>query len=221
MNDPEFIERSVYIHKWIDDGDDNHITLGHDNGKISMIIGDQNIRKIGESEIEDINKLAADFDISIPEAVSLLNGYGIVGKGSVRVEYSKYETTREPNGITIHVGKGATKQEIVRAIADIDDLIEFVFGESVRKDKGPENPKLIYAVHIARHNGMKFKDIFEHYQNKTLDRYNGSASIGSIEKLKQYYYKYRPHSALPYPITPENAAEAVYILQPELKKSTT
>lgn len=221
MNDPEFIERSIYIHKWIDEGEDNHITMGHDDGKVSMIIGDDNIRQISQSEIDDIKKLAEDFDISLPDVVSLLNNYGAVGQGSVRVEYSRWQTTREPNGITIHVGKGATKQEIFRAIGDIDDLIEFVYGESVRKDKGPQNYKLVYAIHLARHKGIKFKDIFAAYQDKELERYRGSATISSMEKLKQYYYKYRPHSALPYPITKENAKDAVLILQPELKKSTT
>src|SRR5690242_10607669 len=93
MNDPEFIERSIVLHKWIDEDDDNHITLGHDDGKVSMIIGDHNIRKVGESEIEDIKRLASDFDISLPDTISLLNGYGVLGKGSVRVEYSRYETT--------------------------------------------------------------------------------------------------------------------------------
>ena len=63
----------------------------------------------------------------------------------------------------------------------------------IPKKKLPEQGKLLYAIFKSRQKGLTYPAIFKLYSDRVLPYFEkGAASLGSEDKLEEYYRKYRP-----------------------------
>lgn len=82
-------------------------------------------------------------------------------------------------------------------LADIWSLIQrkkhLMSEGKTTKRKPAENDTLLYAVFKARARGLKFSEIFKHYETGTLQGYSGGSSqFITAKSLERYYNKYKP-----------------------------
>lgn len=194
-SDPEFIRRADALIAVVEFKDDNHISAGKENGKVKMVAGDRYMRELPEHIVAAIMRLADDYDLKLGDMLRYLNGLGVMGNETVWVNLTnKYD--REPPHFTINVLPGATKRDVLGQLRQFDQMMEQAYGSVRKKDKGPENFQLVYAIHRERRAGRSFSDIHSDYLSHALKHYKGASTITSLVKFRQYYNKYKPQVPL-------------------------
>lgn len=107
--------------------------------------------------------------------------------------------------ITIRFSQDITRQEYEQNWVFLRwyrDRVLHITPPVSKKQKAPENTKLLYAIFRAR-NGKKpttFREIFRNYQDGKLPYYEGGGNTAfkSEDSLEAYYQKYKPVKPITY-----------------------
>jgi len=194
-SDPEFIRRADALKAVVEFKNDNHISAGKDNGKVKMVAGDQYTRELPENIVAAIMRLADDYDLKLSDMLGYLNGFGSMGNRTVTIDLTSRYDDEGPH-FRINVSPGATKRDVIGQLRHFDQLMEAAYGNARKKDKGPENFQLVYAIHRERKTRRSFGDIHSDYLGHKLKHYRGASTITSLVKFRQYYNKYKPQVPL-------------------------
>lgn len=188
--DPLFVEKCRNIISSIRTNKEV-LSWGVSFGKPVLVFGVDQIITLDNSVVDEFLDLAVEFDIHIIDVTEYLNGRSLIRSSGVTIDVTSLWSDDPSEHFTIDVSPGATKQDVIDSLSDFDYYMERAYGNHIKKNKAPENYQLVYAVHRARKSNLKFQEIFDLYKDGDLPNYQGSKNLSSVEKLKDYYYKYR------------------------------
>jgi len=196
LNDPEFKQRAVQIHESLNLKRFEKLALKQVNDVNVPYIYSKKTRNIDKEIIGIIGAIETGFELGSIETIGLLNGE--LPKPEIdtkSVFFTSYKTDNDllPEVLSMWILGGATKREIIESLDGIEKRIEDFYDiKSKKRIKGPQNYKLIYAIHRARRKGKKFSEIFMDYGLGNLQNYSGARGITSVNKFREYYRKYEP-----------------------------
>ena len=163
---------------------------------------EQAIIRTGSTKSDDVyayfSPLANEWRITEPEVANAYNGTHI-GNRLVResneqpmlVDWSGlYNEQHFTVDFNIDKLRKDHLEELWRIVAERKSKLS---KGKLKRNRTPENDKLIYAIFKARKQGQTFTQIYLDYESGNLNGYTGNgATLGSSDELAHYYRRHEP-----------------------------
>lgn len=122
---------------------------------------------------------------------ALLVGANLLPKGIAR-------HNSEERLIELKLMENITQEDFYELWQEVDRIKREDIRLIPTRRRPPDDTDLIYAIFKARKKGLTFKQVFQHYQDGSLEYYLDKPrnQFASEDALQAYFYKYRPNQSL-------------------------